>query len=51
MLISLANRLDGFSFTSDGEMLPDEWIKGFRLFKDAGLRLKKGKKAELVKWL
>lgn len=51
ILISLANRLDGFSFSSDGEMLSDEWIPAFRLFRDAGLRLKKGKKAEMVKWL
>lgn len=48
ILISLANRLDGFSFGSDGGMEKDEWIPAFKLYRDAGLRLKKGVKAKMV---
>ena len=36
VLISLANNLEGFSFSSDGGMGDDEWLPAFELYESIG---------------
>lgn len=51
MLLSLAHRITGFSFSSDGSYKDDEWIPIFDFYEKIGLKFRKGEKEKLIKHL
>lgn len=49
ILISMTNRLNGFKFSSDGNMI--DWIPVFDFYINSGLKLKKSKEKQIINWL
>lgn len=51
ILLSLANHMSRFSFSSDGEYVKDEWQPAFAFYKQIGLKFQKGKRQKIISWL
>jgi hypothetical protein len=52
ILLSLAHRLTGFSFSSDGDFEKEnEWKPIFKYYEKIGLKFRKGEKQKIIGWL